>query len=196
VQQVGFPVKRLPRRIFIAERSRGGDPLDIAGRLPRGTGLILRDYDKPDREAFAGRVATLARRRGLCLLIAGDVRLARRLGAQGLHLSRRRLFEPPPPRRPGWILTAAAHDRRALFRAVTIGVDAVLVSPAFATASHPDAAGLGPHRLARLITGVPLPVYALGGIDRLSARGLPPSLYGLAALAAFSDPRFRSEIRN
>lgn len=193
VQQVTCPVKRLPARFFIAERSRGIDPLEIAARLARGTGIILRDYGAEDREAYAHRLATIARRRGLPLLIAGDARLAASLGAAGLHLSRRRLFERPPCRRSGWIVTAAAHDRLALRRAREIGVDAVLVSPVFVTGSHPDAKPLGPHRLARMIDGVELPVYALGGIDAFNARRLPPGLQGLAALSAFGDAEFRGQ---
>lgn len=193
VQQATCPVKRLPTRLFIAERSRGIDPLAIAARLPRGTGIILRDYGADDRERYAQRLAALARRQGLLLLIAGDARLAASLGAAGLHLPRRRLFARPPYRRPDWIVTAAAHDRLALRRAGDIGVDAVLVSPVFATGSHPDATPLGPHRLARLIEEASLPVYALGGIDRQTMRALPPGLQGLAALSAFDDPKFQAQ---
>lgn len=193
VQQATVPVKRLPTRLFIAERSRGIDPLAIADRLPRGTGIILRDYKAADRESYAQRLAALARRRGLLLLIAGDAQLAASLGAAGLHLPRRRLFERPPYRRSGWIVTAAAHDRQAMRRAGEVGVDAVLVSPVFVTRSHPDAKPLGPHRLARLIDGASLPVYALGGIDTGNMHSLPPGLQGLAALSAFSDPEFRSQ---
>jgi len=191
VKQVAFPVKTLPARFFLAERSVLGDSLEIAATLPRGTGVVLRDYDACDREAMARRLARIARRRGLILLIAGDSRLAWRVGAQGVHLPQWRLFGRPPPRRRGWLVTAAAHDRQALARAQAIGADAALVSPVFATGSHPAARPLGVHRLARMTAGAPLPIYALGGIDAHTLHRLPDGLAGVAAIAAFADQKFR-----
>jgi len=190
VKQVAFPVKTLPRRFFLAERRAVADPLAVAAGLPRGTGVILRDYDAPDRAEMAESLAALARRRGLVFLVAGDARLAWQVGAHGLHLPHRHLTQPPPHRRPGWIVTAAAHDRRALARARAIGANAALVSPVFATASHPQAWPLGVHCLARLVAGCPLPVYALGGITRGNLRRLPDGLAGIAAITAFCDQKF------
>jgi len=191
VQQVPFPVKRLPQRIFIAERDGRCDPLAVAAALPRGTGIILRDYAAPDRAAFARVLAAVARRCGLVLLVAGDAALARSVGANGLHLPGWRLFGRPPVRRAGWIVSAAAHNRSDLRRAATLGVDAALLSPAFATASHQHAPELGPHRFARLMADARLPVYALGGIDRRTQRQLPPGTAGVAAISAFADQKFR-----
>lgn len=182
-------VKSPPPVMLVIESSRMPDWPAVMARLPRGTGVILRDYDAPDRAARAARAARIARRRGLRLLIAGDGALARRVGAAGLHLPQFQLGARPPNRRPGWLVTAAAHDRRALARAAAIGADAVLVSPVFATASHPGARALGPHRLARLIDTSPLPVIALGGVDRISARRLPPGISGFAAIGGLRDAR-------
>jgi len=196
-----FGVKSLPAVFLVADSSRMPDWPAIMARLPRGTGVILRDYAAPDRAARAALAARIARRRGLRLLIAGDAALARQVGAAGLHLPQYRLGERPPNRRPGWLVTAAAHDRRALARAGAVGADAVLVSPAFATASHPGVRALGPHRLARLIAGAKAPVIALGGIDTQSARRLPPGLSGVAAIGGLRDGclasvRNRRQVRN
>lgn len=178
-------------RVFVADRGRGGDPLAVAGRLARGTRVLLRDHDAPDRAAFGRKLAAIARRRGLVLIVAGDARLMRELGAHGLHLPQWQLFRPPPRLARGQLLTAAVHDRRAMARARRIGVDAVLVSPVFATASHPGARPLGPHRLARLVAGAGLPAIALGGIDGLTVRRLPPGLAGIAAIGGFTDQKLR-----
>lgn len=176
----------LPPVFFIADRARGVDPLAVVGRLPRGAGVIYRDYGRPGRAAMAAALAVKARRRGLVLLIAGDAKLARRVGAQGLHLPEWRLCRPLPPLRPGWIVTAAAHSRRAIARARARSVDAVLVSPVFSTASHPRQPALGPHRLARMASGTRVPVYALGGMNEKTARRLPAGIAGWAGIAAFS----------
>ena len=184
-------VKTLPPCFYVAERCDGLEPLAIAARLPRGSGVIYRDYAAPDRAAYAAEMAKLARRRGLVLLVAGDAALARAVGAAGLHLPEHRLGRRLPPPPGGGLVTAAVHSRQAILRAARAGVDAVLLSPVFATKSHPDARPIGPHRLARLLRVSCLPVYALGGIDATRARRLPPRLAGIAALRAFADQKFR-----
>lgn len=179
------------RQIFVVERGRGGDPLATVSRLPRGMAVLLRDYAAPDRESFARRLARIARRRGLLLIVAGDVGLMHKVGAHGLHLPQWQLVGRPPHLPRGRLLSAAVHDRRAMARARRIGVDMILVSPVFATSSHPGARPLGPHRLARLVAGCRLPVIALGGITALSARRLPPGLAGIAAIAGFADQKLK-----
>lgn len=179
----------LPRLIMITDRARGGDPLRAAARLPMGSAVILRDYGHPDRARLARDLAMLCRRRRLLLLVAGDARLAARVGADGLHLPealahRARAWRR---RRPAWLITAAAHSLPALWRAQRAGADAALVGPVFATASHPGARPLGPVRFAVLARLSPLPVYALGGIEESTARRLTGTgMQGLAAIGAFS----------
>ncbi|WP_376097518.1 thiamine phosphate synthase [Roseomonas sp. CCTCC AB2023176] len=131
------------------------------------------------------RLAALCRRRRLRLLISGDGRTALRLGA-GLHLPDRRPVRHLLPfllaRRPGTLLSAAAHGRRGMSRAWSCGADAILLSPVFPTASHPGARGLGPLRWAALARRAGLPAIALGGMDPLRARRLPPIAAGWAAI--------------
>ncbi len=174
--------RQLPSRWYLTDARRTPDPLTAIGRLRPGDGVIFRHYEAPNRGELAGRVATLCRRRGLILLIAGDSALARRVGADGVHLPEYQLERPTN----GAVrfLTAAAHSRRALMRAWRLGVDAALVSPVFATASHPGAPALGLHRFARLIAGIDLPIYALGGVDAETGKRLAP--FGLAGIAGIS----------
>jgi thiamine-phosphate pyrophosphorylase len=62
----------------------------------------------------------------------------------------------------------------------------VLVSPVFATRSHPGARGLGPLRFGMLAQRAGLPLIALGGMDRRRfARLAPLGAHGWAAIDAF-----------
>jgi len=180
---------RLPAFIYIADRGRTGDPGAVVERLPAGGAVLLRDYAARDRQAVARRLARTCRRRRLAFIVAGDERLARAVGADGLHLPEHRtLHRPAAVRRPGTIMTAAAHDLTALRRAAAAGADAALVSPVFPTASHPDARTLGPVRLAALARRSALPVYALGGIDaRTAARLRGTGVAGIAAIGGFAE---------
>ena len=67
--------------------------------------------------------------------------------------------------------------------------DAVLLSPVFATRSHPGAPTIGPLRFARWVRESPIPVYALGGIDVPGARRLRHSgAAGFAAIGGLLPP--------
>ena len=170
--------RRLPPLILMTDEARLADPAAAMAGLPRGSAVILRHYADPHREALGRRLLALSRGAGVRLLIAGDARLADRLGADGLHLpewmARRGGAAWRRWRRPDWLVTAAAHSPAALWQARRAGADAALLAPVFATDSHPDAAPLGALRLAAWCRRAPLPVYALGGMTAETARRLAP----------------------
>lgn len=132
-------------------------------------------------------MADLCRQRGLILLVAGDTRLARAVGADGVHLPQGLLPSAAGLRRQFGMVTAAAHDAGAVARAARAEVDAVLISPVFATVSHPGAAGLGVVRFAALVDQARrkgLKVYALGGMDAVTGRRL--KITGMTGVAGIS----------
>lgn len=170
---------RLPPAWLVTDAKRLPDPVPSVLRLPRGTGVLLRHYEWPmvKRLALARHLRAICRERGLVLLVAGDARLAAACGADGLHLPQGLLARAAGVKRrhPAWLITAAAHDAGAIAQAARAGIDAVLISPVFATASHPGAEGLGAVRfaaLAGLARRSGLGVYALGGIDARSQQRL------------------------
>jgi 8-oxo-dGTP diphosphatase len=100
---------------------------------------------------------------GAKLLVNGDPDLARRIGADGLHLSAARMASMTE--RPDIDLCAAScHDRAELDRAADLGVDFVVLGPVHSTPTHQGMSTLGWDRFARLVEDYPLPVFALGGI--------------------------------
>jgi thiamine-phosphate pyrophosphorylase len=158
---------------LFTDRARLGDPRAAVAGLPRGLcGVVLRDDAVAGRDALAGALARICRVRRNVLVVAGDARLARAVGA-GVHLrGGRRLRGMTGLRGP---VTSSAHGVVELRRAGQAGAHVAFLSPAFATASHPGAAGLGVARwaaIARRATGG-LVVGALGGIDGGSVRRLP-----------------------
>ncbi|HSU05101.1 MAG TPA: thiamine phosphate synthase, partial [Acetobacteraceae bacterium] len=115
------------------------DPCAAVARLPIGLcGVVLRHDGEPGRVKLARRLARICQARRLKLVVAGDARLAARIGA-GVHL--RGGYWPGPVRPRRGLLTSSAHSVKELRRAAIAGTDAVFLSPVFATASHPDARG-------------------------------------------------------
>lgn len=156
---------------------RDADWVAAARALPRGSLVIVRARDAAVRAELAAKLS-FAR-----LLIADDPDLAARVGV-GLHLPQRRMQEALHwrARHPDWIITAAAHSLGALRQ--TRGLDAVLLSPVFATTSHQGALPLTPVRAALIAAASPVPVYALGGVMPRNAALLAPAFSGIAAISS------------
>ena len=161
----------IPPLWLFTDARRLPDPRPAVGRLPRGlAGVVLRHDGAPNRAALGRELARLCRARRLVLVVAGDVRLAAALGA-GVHLRGGRW--PGPVRTRGFV-TSSAHGLPDLRRARRAGAMLAFLSPIFPTASHPGAPALGPVRWTRLARAAPLPVAALGGVEPVRLRRLPP----------------------
>jgi 8-oxo-dGTP diphosphatase len=162
---------RLPERYLIT----GPDPANpevflarLRQALAAGVRLVqLRAKTLPDQalRALAGESLALCREYGARMLINGAPDLVEALGADGVHLTGRRLASLD--RRPldaGYLVGASCHSAQELSQAVRLGLDFAVLSPVLPTASHPEAQPLGWARFGELVEGVPLPVYALGGV--------------------------------
>jgi thiamine-phosphate pyrophosphorylase len=183
----------LPRLFLVSDQSRQADVVAVARRLASGSGVILRHYGDPGRDALAARLAQVAAARHLVLIVAADWRLAARIGAAGIHLpeamARHAVLAPVL----GWIrrrralLTIAAHSPAALAQARRLGASAAIVSPVFATASHPGARTIGAVRFAQWSRRAGLPMVALGGMNPKSRRRLGGArVAAMAAVGALS----------
>lgn len=148
-------------------------------RLPRGSGLVFRHYHLAEAERLARfrQLKRLARLRGHVLVLAGTARLARAWGADGAYGSPSQLAFGPATLR-----LATTHSLRELRLAKR--ADAVLLSPVFATRSHPGAPALGPRRFLLIARMSCMPVLALGGMTPRRAARLPD--HGWAAIDGLS----------
>ena len=162
-------IQPLPDRWLISDQ-RNDHVLERAlDRLPRGSGFIYRHYHLSDAERVARYFAlrSRARARGHVVILADSALTALEWGADGIYGAPLSLY----PRRD--LLTlATVHSMREIAQANRIGADLALLSPAFATNSHPGAASLGPLRFRMLARYAQMPVIALGGMDRRNASRL------------------------
>jgi len=158
---------------------RDADWPAAAARMPHGSLVIVRARTAAHRAALAESLSGIAR-----LLIAEDPALAEHIGAAGLHLPQIRMREALHWRRrhPDWLITSSAHGLGALLHASAL--DAVFLSPVFATTSHKGTRPLGAARASLIAAQSPVPVYALGGVTARNAALLAPSFAGIAAITA------------
>ena len=114
-------------------------------------------------ESLARRVVRLVHEHDARVLINNDATLARRVGADGVHLTSRQLLHARErPGTPWW--AASCHNVAELAQAAALGADFVVLSPVLPTPSHPEEKGLGWDNFASLVSNYPVPVYALGGM--------------------------------
>ncbi len=169
-----------PGLIVMTDQERLGDAMAVLEKLPAGAALCMRDYTIPDRGEIAARLAKRSRERGIRFLVGADVHLAIAVNAWGVHMPeglwRTRPLEIGLAKRRGLKVTTAVHSRVAAHRAVSggleFGCDAMIVSPVFPTASHRDAKALGPTGFELITRDIPVPAYALGGVNLNSIRWL------------------------
>ena len=153
--------------------------------LDKGLRLIqVRDKGWPfaQRLWFAEAVRRIAGQHGALVLINDDEDIARRIGADGLHLSAAGLAACMQRPDFDWV-GASCHGADELRRAAELGLDYALLGPVLPTPTHPEATGLGWAGFARLITGTPLPVFALGGMkNAMFAAAQEHGAHGIALM--------------
>lgn len=157
--------------LWLLSDARNDGALETAlGNLPRGNGFIFRHYHlgKNERHDRFLDLARIARARGHTVVLADSSHTARQWGADGVYGAARSLR----PRRAGLLRLATAHDAREIAFANRIRADGVLLSPVFATRSHPGGTVLGPARFRLLARLARMPVIALGGMDARRALSL------------------------
>lgn len=132
-------------------------------RLPRGSGFVYRHYHLSDsaRRSRYAALLRLCRARGHLVILADSALTAREWGADGIYGAPRALC----PASRGLMTIATAHDLSEIGEANRAQADAVMLSPAFPTRTHPGALNLGPLRFRLLAARALMPVIALGGMD-------------------------------
>jgi thiamine-phosphate pyrophosphorylase len=159
----------------------GTDVFAMLETLPAGAGIIFRHYATPpaERRSLFAAIAAIARRRRLVVIRAGKTRMP---GEDGVHGAGRL--------HGSGIRTWPAHTRSEALAGRRAGADVLLVSPVFATRSHPGKKPLGPLRAAAIMQGLDVPAVALGGMQARRYRRLAKlGFYGWAAIDAWRPTR-------
>ncbi len=113
--------------------------------------------------ALAAGVIKRAHAHGARVLINGDVELARRIGADGVHLTAAQLARTQS--RPDFSLVGAScHTREELNHAAAMNLDFAVLGAVKNTPTHPDQSPMGWERFQALIADAPIPVYGIGGL--------------------------------
>lgn len=187
----------LPTIYAITQAGQTGVPaalVHLDRALEAGVRLIqVREarLDPDQKHMFCAEVVRRAHACGAIVMINSDMRLAKEVGADGIHLPARELISTE--RRPDFEWCAAScHDASELAHAARIGVDFVVLGPVSPTPSHAGAPTLGWVKFSQLAAQYPVPVFALGGMgpgDMHEARAA--GAHGIAMMRGAWTPDYR-----
>jgi thiamine-phosphate pyrophosphorylase len=157
-------------------------------------------YSEAERSEACGKLKGICHRRGVPLIVNDDPQLAKRLGADGVHVGR----EDPSPRiarallGPDALVGVTVYGKPGEEQAAkSAGADYLGIGPFFPSPTKPEEPEMPLHLLDRVVHRSPLPVFAIGGINAERARQL--AHHGVAGVAVVSaimdaeDPRRATE---
>ena len=156
----------LPTTYAITNASEHGEDGELLRLKAQQPSLVqVREHALPEamRGAFCRAAVSVVHGYGGQVLVNGTVAEAKACGADGVHLTAARLMACDA-RPEGLIVMASCHNAAELQKASALGLDAVVLGPVAATASHPGQIPMGWASFTTLIEGAPMPVYALGGM--------------------------------
>ena len=156
--------------IWLVSDARNDAALEqILRKLPRGSGLIFRHYhlDPAERRHRFAQLKRLARSRGHTVALSASTAEVRRWGADAA-------YGPPRSLAKGFAMLrlVTAHSLREIGAAHRACADAIMLSPAWPTRSHPGQIALGPVKFRLLAARALVPVIALGGMNARRAQQL------------------------
>jgi thiamine-phosphate diphosphorylase len=170
----------LPRLLVVTDAAQtGGRPLlDVVGEAVSAgaRAVLLREKQLPreQRADLARSLYFLLEAVGGLLLVGSDSTLP----AHGVHLA---AADPVPSDTVAWY-GRSCHSRDDVTRAAVEGCSYVTLSPVFVSASKP---GYGPALAPAALAALPLPTWALGGVDASNASEcLASGATGVAVMGA------------
>ncbi len=151
------------RAVFFTDRKKISDFKNIIARLPRGSAIIVREYDlnKIEREKFAQQIIDLVksqnRHKALKVLVGKDLQLARKIKADGIHYSdleripikilKAKSTKSFPQK---FIFSLACHSEQSVIKSYKQSFDMIFISPIFTTTSHEDVKPIGLRNFSKI----------------------------------------------
>jgi len=182
----------LHRFYFITDRKKFKKPFfdTIKEVLDKGIRLFqIREKDLPDDELFklTEDVLKIAEGYDVKVIINSRLDVALLLNLDGVHLPENGLpVEPIKKKFPYLIVGKSCHSLECGLQAYQDGADYVFISPIFQVESK--APPIGVEKLKEIVNKLPLPVFALGGINKYNVQSvLDTGVYGIASIRYFLD---------
>jgi len=199
IQGANLTPFKLPQLILITDTARyAGETFFDAveqGLLGGADAVLVREKQLTSAKllALASRLRHMTHARHARLIIHSQADVATAVDADGVHLASADVHAVASVRQwlndPRKTVSVSCHNADELAQAAVCGADFALLSPVFATASHPGKAHLGVAVFHQLVAAAALPVIALGGIDADNCERLQTTNVAvISAILGAADP--------
>jgi thiamine monophosphate synthase len=160
--------KKLPKVFVMTDDDRLPNAEEVAMKMPRNWGLILRNYRNPQRYQEAYKVAQICKFRKITFLVSASWRIAYEVRADGVHMPeyflKSQILSPIRYLYSKKIITASAHSQGTIRLAKIVNADCVFLSPVKKTKSHPKDTTINEYPFSAIARLNKIRVYALGGV--------------------------------
>ncbi len=149
---------------------------------------LYRDKNNPTYAKMAEQFLSICSQfKNTRAMLHGDVALAGKLKADGVHLTSQQFGDIEKAKRLGLFVVISCHSEEEILDAVQKGADAVTYSPIFSTPGKGEPKGL--EDLQHIVDKISLPIIALGGITTPEqVKAVEESgVYGFASIRYFID---------
>ena len=170
---------RLSPLIFMTDPERVSDVIKASEKMPGGTAIIYRHFGSAHKFVDAEALRHVTFQREQKLLIGDDPELAIEVGADGVHFRRDAKIEAATlwrQRCPDWLISMAGIKSGGYQSNLSV-LDGLLVSSVFSSQSPSAGKPIGVEQFSQTVNNLPVPVFALGGINKDTA----PKLLGSGA---------------
>ena len=166
---------------FLTDNEKTKYPLKIIKKLPKNSGVVIRDYS--NKKINTKEINKWKSRRLLTILKAG--KCSRALYIDGIHYPQ---WVQSSLIKNNYVKSISVHSGKDIRKSINIRANLVFISPVFETTSHKNEKSLGIIRLGLLVKLFKIPAIALGGINNNNIsrlKSLPIS--GCAGIDAFLE---------
>ena len=173
----------------------------LAACLGGAKWFCVREKNAPPREVLEifARTQRIAEKFGAKIFLNGRADCARAAHADGLHLPENEISVADARLTLGFHTPCgvSVHNLENARRAELEGANYLWFGPVFPTRSHPDALPAGLDALAEVVSGVSIPVFAVGGINASNAaQCLEVGAAGVAVISSvWSAPDIAGAVR-
>lgn len=159
---------------IITDNSFGHSHIEIMKEASKAGARMfqLRDkkMTKPELLRTAKAMSKLSKKLGITFIVNDHVDIAKRSGANGVHLGLRDAARVTRNSLHGMILGISASNLNEALRAQKLGADYIGFGPVFKTPIKPLAKPSGIKELRKVTKRVMIPVVAIGGVDKHNIR--------------------------
>lgn len=176
--------KQLPAFFFVTDPKRTPDPISIARKLPKGSGILFRHFGLENRFEVGLKLSKISKARELKLFVSYDTKLAEYTKADGMHWPKSKVFLKKRSQFKNYMHSSSAHTHRQIRTALQNDFDACFVSSVFESQSSSAPTAMGVTKFRLMCQNSAIPIYGLGGITSNNAAKITKHA-GIAAVSGF-----------